>query len=59
MVLKVGEPGSKTVISEEAFSAQAKLSECCSKEAVHMVLNRRGVHTEIKSTGYKLGNHPV
>lgn len=59
MVLKVGELGSETVISWEAFSAQAKLYKCCAKEAAPMDLNRRWIHTEIKSTSYKLGKHPV
>lgn len=50
MVLKVGKLGSETVISSEAFSAQAKLYKCCVKEAASTDLNRRWIHTEIKST---------
>lgn len=50
MALKVGEPGSETVISWEAFSAQAELYKCCAKEAASTDLNRRWIHTEIKST---------
>lgn len=50
MVLKVGELGSETVsISWEAFAAQAKLYKCCAKEAASTDLNRRWIHTEIKS----------
>lgn len=50
MVLKVGELGSETEISWEGFSAEAKLYKCCAKEAILTDLNRRWIHTEIKST---------